>query len=66
MERKEEIRAKSMELTLKFMELTSELPLTNDFANENGHGEEETNRVFKYAVELSRKFENFISKGDSV
>ena len=63
---KEQIRAKSMELALKFLELTNELPITLDLAIDEGHGDEEFDRAFKNAVALSKKFENFILKGDPV
>jgi hypothetical protein len=54
---KQEIRAKSMELALAFIGLTSELPITIDF---NGHEKQELDRAFEFAVSTSRRFEQFI------
>jgi len=62
---KQEIRAKSMELALKFMGLTCKLPLTNELANEEGFSEQEFDRAFKTAVECSKRFEAFILKAST-
>ena len=54
---KQEIRAKSMELALTFMGLTSELPITNDF---DGYEKQDLDRAFESAVLISKRFEQFI------
>ena len=60
MDEEQEIRAKSMELALKFMGLINELPITNDFAEEAGYGKQELDRAFKSAIEWAKAFEKFI------
>jgi hypothetical protein len=56
---KEEIRAKSMELALKFMELVYELPYAEKEALEKDETGE-IDRVFKRAEWISKIFERFI------
>jgi len=60
MTEKYEIRARSMELALKFISVAYKLPITNELANSTGYSEQELDRVFKDAVDLSEKFEKFI------
>ena len=60
MTEKQEIRAKAMELALKFIGVAYELPITNEFANSEGYSQQELDKAFKTVADWSKKIEGFI------
>jgi hypothetical protein len=60
MTHEQEIRAKSMELALSFIELAFEKPITLELAMKEGYGEQELDRAFNTALAFAKRFEDFI------